>query len=205
MSSKHNFTVFTQTVTQTLITGKKIWRRVESTLSNFFEVFLILIEFYSLLIVFNNSNNISEVSRNLSSDAGHLLATTMGSTYEICLGTAIYSGIFLSLVVVVSVILLIFGYAKYRGKQKSESSSASKLHSLLSDLPSSSVKSINIDTKSLNPVKSEVFEWKSTPKTPKVKKMSLSRDNIKNKVEDKRNDTNLKTKESIATKQKAFG
>jgi hypothetical protein len=155
--------------------------------------------------VFNNSNNISEVSRNLSSDAGHLLATTMGSTYEICLGTAIYSGIFLSLVVVVSVILLIFGYAKYRGKQKSESSSASKLHSLLSDLPSSSVKSINIDTKSLNPVKSEVFEWKSTPKTPKVKKMSLSRDNIKNKVEDKRNDTNLKTKESIATKQKAFG
>lgn len=160
-----------------------------------------------MLIVFNNNNNTSEVSRNLSSDVGHLLTTTMGSTYKLSLGTTIISGIFLSLVVVVSVILLMFGYAKYRGKPKSESSSASKSHSLLSDLPSSSVKSINIDTKSLKPVKSEVFEWKWTPKIPKVKKTSPTKDNIKNKVEDKRNDKNLKTKESIATKQnqKTFG
>jgi hypothetical protein len=59
----------------------------------------------------------------------------------------------------------------------------------------------------LKPVKSEVFEWKWTPKIPKVKKTSPTKDNIKNKVEDKRNDKNLKTKESIATKQnqKTFG
>ncbi len=37
--------------------------------------------------------------------------------------------------------------------------------------------------------------------------MSPQKDNIKNKVEDKRNDKNLKTKESMATKQnqKTFG
>ena len=122
---------------------------------------------------------------------------------------AIALGVGLSLLFVIMVLAIIFGYSrsqKSRAKKSapvreqsiySEGDGLLKTHSLLSDLPSTDVQSIVIESKELKPVNSEVFKWKPkgakpqpkvSPQLPLKRKDDKPKDKLNIKPKDKKKD-----------------